>query len=635
MFTSEISEVGCDELPLLSVFNDPPRVKGLQLVEASMKCFATATMFCERGIFSEHLYQPSVNHRQLNLGSYVTSTPVHNESDIPPLLNSMIYPTPSATFSGAFPMRLFGYEVVEAEGERDLISASPMTYRGKTVTGPPPSKVLDKDGKIFLENGYAKDSQANFLTVEGFERTLRVFNLNRNVLYEASPTVHAHELASFLVELGRVPMGTIDGLNEFVKAFKLDRFYSLTTEALPEQQKKLFAAIRMLCPLRFAAYDGRHRYALCCYFATGRFFPTQDMTPNTKSFEEVAMEMRAGADDDAIVPTYGDCQLFLGQRVVFALSDTKVCTTFADACEVLVNQGIIAAGSQRLYVKPDWRHLISETVTAFMKTELFRNRVAFDHRFWLETDPALPYAVDAPFIMGFAAQGPTSRMPLVVKDSPLSYERITQLCVHSPGFTYPLGYKEDGKPPSKVPKPIGTFLALIKLISHDPASWVILRNFVEQTHWRLPQLPLTEKDERVLRSLDVLRQFIMQPVASAAAYVSQKYVVERFIMEFARKAVNNPSIANDLANFGGLCFPVTAQSAFKFRGFVDPTNVIEGKLDHDSNGRSPNAKLTTKLKYACHATLMKDALSTINDIGFNPLIRRTDTANHAAELYLR
>ena len=239
--------MGYDELPLLSVFNDPPGVKGLHLVEASMECFAAATIFCERGVFSEHLYQPSVNHRQLNLGSYVTSTPVHNESDIPPLLNSMLYPTASATFSGAYPMRLFGYEVVEVEGARDLISASPMTYCGKMVPGPPRSKVLDKDGKIFLENGYAKDSKADFLTVEGFERTLRVFNLNRNALYVDSPTVHAHELASLLVELGRVRMGTMNGLVRFVTTFKLDRFYSLTTESLTEQQRKLFAVIRMLC----------------------------------------------------------------------------------------------------------------------------------------------------------------------------------------------------------------------------------------------------------------------------------------------------------------------------------------------------------------------------------------------------
>jgi len=174
-----------------------------------------------------------------------------------------------------------------------------MTYSARWVSGGSPSKVFDDNGTIFLEHGSLKDTKAEFLSVEGFQRTLNVFNFRRNANYAALSTVDVWELSSFLLELGKIQLGTKAGLQSFVSTFGLDCFYTVTDGNVWEQHRQLFAIIRMLCPLRFAAFDGRHRYALCCYFATGRFYPTQDCVPNEKTFEAVAGDMNQPMDDGA------------------------------------------------------------------------------------------------------------------------------------------------------------------------------------------------------------------------------------------------------------------------------------------------------------------------------------------------
>jgi hypothetical protein len=244
----------------------------------------------------------------------------------------------------------------------------------------------------------------------------------------------------------------------------------------------------------------------------------------------------------------------------------------------------------------------------------------------------LPYKEDATFIMEFGKLSPNSRMPLIRHTSKLPIDDLVALCAKSDGYSYPLGYKEDGKPPNKVPKPIGTFLALMKFISHDPECWIILRNFVQQSQWKHKQLPLSEEAQTAVRSLDFLRRSIMYPVAIAAQWVSQKYIVEKFIMEFALKAKDDPHVADDLANHHGTDFPVCGKHHFKYLYDIHQKQniIVESKLS-----KNVNAKLTNKLQYAAHATMLKDVLATINEIGFHPEITRTNSANHAVELYLR
>ena len=44
-------------------------MEGFATVQMGVKSFAALTMFGERGFYSGHVYQPDVNHRQVNFWS--------------------------------------------------------------------------------------------------------------------------------------------------------------------------------------------------------------------------------------------------------------------------------------------------------------------------------------------------------------------------------------------------------------------------------------------------------------------------------------------------------------------------------------------------------------------------------------
>ena len=49
-------------------------MEGFATVQMGVKSFAALTMFGERGLYSGHVYQPDVNHRQVNFWSYHDAT---------------------------------------------------------------------------------------------------------------------------------------------------------------------------------------------------------------------------------------------------------------------------------------------------------------------------------------------------------------------------------------------------------------------------------------------------------------------------------------------------------------------------------------------------------------------------------
>lgn len=49
-------------------------MEGFATVQMGVKSFAALTMFGEHGFYSGHVYQPDVNHRQVNFWSYHDAT---------------------------------------------------------------------------------------------------------------------------------------------------------------------------------------------------------------------------------------------------------------------------------------------------------------------------------------------------------------------------------------------------------------------------------------------------------------------------------------------------------------------------------------------------------------------------------
>jgi hypothetical protein len=93
--------------PLVDLPNSP---KGYDTVLVKMDCFAALTMFAECGLYLGHVYQPEVNHRQMNFTCFYKHTAKPGGS-IPPMIDSMLNPTPHNSFSMGNLMSFYFYEV--------------------------------------------------------------------------------------------------------------------------------------------------------------------------------------------------------------------------------------------------------------------------------------------------------------------------------------------------------------------------------------------------------------------------------------------------------------------------------------------------------------------------------------------
>jgi hypothetical protein len=108
-----LEELSVSRKPLVDLPNSP---KGYDTVLVKMDRFAALTMFAEHGLYLGHVYQPEVNHRQMNFTSFYKNT-AKPGGNIPPMIDSMLNPTPHKSFSMGNLMSFYFYEVEAATDE--------------------------------------------------------------------------------------------------------------------------------------------------------------------------------------------------------------------------------------------------------------------------------------------------------------------------------------------------------------------------------------------------------------------------------------------------------------------------------------------------------------------------------------
>ena len=601
----------------------------------TMKCFAAATLFAERGACSDQIYQPNVNPRQLNFESYIRTSESLDKSTVPSLVWSMLYPQDISWFSHGNPMRFYPYEIFPkdsegAEGGIRLMSAAPFTYSVE-VTGDGRTILSDKkEARVETSPGKLESVRGYSLSVEGFDRTLAVFGFCRHKTNATKTHVEATEVASLLTEIGSVKLGTLAGLQELVTTFRLDRFIDLDSTAdLVENHCKVSRAILALCPLRLAAFDGRHRYNLCCHYFHGQFYPTNALFPKKLSIAATVELVTYEGQEEQSVALYENCELFKAQSFVIAIEDYDKGSDFLAAVAGMQEAGNIANASQRLQVQLTWPNAISEITTMLIESSAVKNRKALDASFWGETVVKLPYAADIVTVLGYAEKAKSTRLPLFKGKSKGSWPEIRSAVVKmGEKYTYPIGYVLEAKAARNVPKELAIFATLVKMMGHDPSNYVELRNYFQRTNWPLEQGPMVSSDVTTMRSLNTLQQLILYPVVQAMKRLVQKFVVERHVMEFVWKADGNPHVRDDIGQNWGT-FEECDKHYFHLERFSH-TEVTESAL-----GNIGSTKKIGKLQFALHAYLLTNALKTFNAMGPNFVLKNKGDVNQNAVLYLR
>lgn len=629
---------------------------GFVSVRGMTKYFAPVTMFAERGGFSGHVYQPLVNHRMMAFNNLTESRQKGDQAAVPPLVDSMIHPRPNCSFSIGNFMSLYAYEIFESDDatkENKIWSAASLSLVNQAET-------VNK-----LTTSTIKGYRARPLTVDGWLRVLEVFAYDRD-LSCPEDYVPASEIVSFLEKLGTFDLSSIDGLVAFVEEHRMQWLYEVTNDPLPDQLNRFFSLVRGVMPLRLAAYDGRHRFNLCCYFATGYFKPTPDIVMVRKPFQDMQFPLYEEEE-----PSFEKCAVFLGQA--FVLSQTEPTggqptLDFSTVIERLKRSGANTTASASLTVEVSWSTLIPEFVE-YLIMEDFDNRLKrYDYdTFWEPSENNGPLRksrsgrdpntvlenVSGLFeaFKSFVSSAKDTRERLVIGNAKVTLEEAFDLMdpdKKNNVFTLNMGKGMEPTPPKQVPRDFGAFITMLKLCSDDLDSIESLRHLIELRPSSFPQVEWKEDAKAYFRSFAFLRTWVFGTSNVVTQHLVQRYIIDKAIIQKLLIAKKDKELAEDIKKHTlGQMYPRAEKEGF-FKTILDIIGDTKpkkkGKQAAEDSGtwsdgdlRLPrnSSKLTAKLLFACQSVIFRDIVTAIVHYGHNPKFELCGDANHMLQLYIR
>ena len=622
----------------------------VEKVQFQVPCFAGLTLFAERGFYSGHVYQPYVNHRVMDFNSFHDARPMPGGNHGTPLIDSVLRPTDMNSFSLGNKMSFCFYEVEDAE-EPEFPLHSP-SYLS-----------IERGEDTFLQSCRIKKRNARTLTPETFSKTLAIFSLKRHTDNKAKP-VCASEIAMFLQKICTPHIGTTEGLQGLVTEHKLGWLYTVTNEPIPDQLRKFSAALRAVTPMRVAAYDGRHRFNLCCYFAVGYFNPTCRMKLDRKEFgvafeglvaKDSKGEDVADPDGNPVMVTFENCAVFQPQIVCVATPKPDV--TQSAVFEAMRQQGTVTTAAQGLVVSHTVESMMSEFVEYLGHSTTL---VKIDNKnYWRPKDAPLKNSAKANdfdiidtnttaiwnAFVTFLDASPAVRKSLLQGNSRVKVvEMVTTFRSGTflKGTSHCFGYNRVPKPPNGCSTIFAIFGATMKLLCDDIENFDLLRRFLQDRTFKHFQVPSCVEDKAFFGSMEYFNMFVMGIASVSAETVTKRYILEKTLILWALRQKNIPELKADMEAQSDLgdstwpCFSHCVEAKTTTAMGTIHAALKSGHISDTTMGdlAKKSTKLTMKLKFAAHATLTKDILQTICEYGFNPKVTHIGENNHLLQLYL-
>jgi hypothetical protein len=650
----------------------------IQRTQAKLDCFAGLTLFAERGRYSGHVYQPNVNHRTMDFNSFHDTRPTADGGVGKPLIHSMLYPTESNSFSMGNKMSFYFYEVEQAEHPAfPILSPSGLS--------------IDHGEERFFQTCRIKNTNAKNLSNETFENTLAIFSLKRQRNLE-NKAVCTWEIASFIEKICSYPIGTKEGLQQLVTAYGLGWLYEVNDDPLPNQLLELSTLIRAVTPMRVAAFDGRHRFNLCCYFATGFFHPTACMKLERQDFGafqetwgrrtnvEYLMESDEGSvavssehsttshtteatgkSDDKInekheIVAFEDCAVF--QKQVVCIATPKPGVTQQAVFAKLLQQGSVTTAAQQLVVSYTAESMFSEFIEFLLSTavlEKFNNKnywsakdggkngttptkkTGDNERVFNVIDTNNTVLWDA--FVKFLNASPELRKGILKGSSKFEVDdMVTQFHTNqvAKGTSHCFGPQRIPRVPNRCSTIIAVFGAAMKLLCDDLANFDLLRRFFQDRAFKHEQVPSSAEDKTFHGSMEYLNLMVMGIACAAAEVVTKRYIMEKTLILWATRQVKTPALDKDLKSSNWPSFAHSVKSQCD-QTMVTVAKAIQKNMVTDQNMGNfsvQSTKVTGKLKFAAHVTFTREILKTICEYGFNPKIPPEDEKNQLLQLYL-
>ena len=613
----------------------------LERVHVTVDHFTALTLFAERGIYSGHMYQPDVNHREMLFDMFVDARPNQaNGVTMDSMCDSMVYPTETNSFSGGNQIALFfyGVEKIHADGGVNLWSPSCLSLDYSDLES-------NKEERHHIM-GKIKDVKARLLDLAMFEETLQVFGLARKKTSKSVP-LSISEVAEFVSNLGKFRLGTVEELTTFVDNFGMQWLYTVTDEPIEKQLSYFGGLVRAVTPIRVAAYDGRHRFNLCCYFASGFFKPTAVIKMEEPKFNDLFSEKKM-FNGETRFPKYEDCALFQKQSLFVTLSKGDV--GLEEVLKNLKQSGHAATQNQTLNVTTSVSSMLCEFVQSLIAEAGHLALERFNYGNYWGNKPVnkkqekLANAVDRNMstiyekLLAFIGKS-EMYTKLMQGSASITFEEMVKVSRPSRFDSYnPFLAWTDFRPANKVSRQFGIVVCTCKMLCDSLENFGLLRRFLQSRQWVHLQGPIAPRDTHLFGSVEYFDLYIIGGALKAVQEVSKRYLVEKAVLDACRRANKDPQLAFDMKRvnkenvIGWLTIPTFYGSSDlnieKIKECVD-----KGIFNDNALGLNTTI-ITKKLKYAALCTIFRDMMKTICHYGYNPIIQHNSDMNQGLQLYV-
>ena len=588
------------------------------------------TFFAERGAFSGHVYQPDINHRTMNFHMFAGARERSDGMMMDSMIDSMVYPGTTNAFSGGHPMALFFYETVPTS-EVKLWSPGALSFDYLDATS------LETERHHLM--GGIQEVGAKLLSSASFERTLQVFKRWRKAGSDGTP-VTATEVAEFLMQLCKVGVGTIEKLSKFVEHHQLQWLYEVTEEPIEDQLLYLGSLIRAATPMRVAAYDGRHRFNLCCYFASGYFRPKAELQMERPRFEGL-FEKKVMFDGEERTPSFEDCALFKPQTVLVSLP--KQNKGMQEVIESMKKLGQDVTQGQTLVVETTLNTVLPEFIQFLLADAHNLHLQKFNYKnYWGRSRKNKANVIDENMIIiykkleKFVAQSELYTL-LLKGNIAIEFSQMLKICCPTNNGMKdynPIIAFKDHRAPTNVSRSFALLLAICKLLCDSLDNFILLRRFLQSRKWVYDQGPTDPRDTNQHGSVNYFDQFLITSALEATKSFVSRYVLEKCLIDICRSANKINTLAIDLSQS---TWPTLENfvDAKEHPDYEKLKDAADGKIVNDSVLDKKSTGLTKKLRFAAHATIFRDMLRTVCHFGYNPRIKHGNGRNQGLQLYVR
>lgn len=236
--------------------------------------YGILNLFNERGPNSNHVYAPTVNHRQVEFKSMMKVTTDAYGKTKKPLISSMLNRTNENDFSTKERPCVLFYQSVNDQEKFDNVTDKGLRVKTTGLVqvigdGSPTSNLVQLNLAFCIAEDVSK---------EEFRKLLKIFNHKSSVGGPPDQT----RWAQFVSLFRESNLGTPETFKEFISDFKLEDVYTYDDAiSIEKNHHRLGESLRAITSVRVASFEGQHRMVLSALASSG-FYKAEGIAPLTE-----------------------------------------------------------------------------------------------------------------------------------------------------------------------------------------------------------------------------------------------------------------------------------------------------------------------------------------------------------------